>query len=106
VGPAIRSLVDAGARLGTAYGSAHEQLIAEDTLNGHQLQVYLRQDPEGWTLIVRGTPPLDAIISLHADRYSLHTPLTAEGEAAFSEIPEAWLRMNIDLVVVLPAASP
>ena len=105
VGPAIRLLADAEGRLGTAYGSGPEQLIAEDTINGHELQVYLRQDREGWTLIVRGAPPLEAIISLHADRYTLHTALTPEGEAVFSEIPEAWLGANIDLVVVLPATA-
>lgn len=105
VGPAIQSLVDAWSRLGTAYGSAYEQIIAEDTLNGHQVQVYLRQDVESWTLIVRGALPLDAIVSLHADHYSWHTTFNAESEARFSEIPEACLGMNIDLVVVLPAAD-
>lgn len=106
VSPAvIGQLVDAETRLGVAYGSADEQIIAEDTLNGHRLQVSLRRDRPGWTLIVRGIPPLDAIISLHADRYSRHTAFSIEGEAQFSEIPEAWLRTKIDLVVVLPAAA-
>lgn len=61
----VRTLVDAVASLSVAYGSADEQVIAEDTLNGHQLQVSLRQDVWGWTLIVRGTPPLNAIVSFH-----------------------------------------
>jgi hypothetical protein len=102
---AIRSLVDAGSRLGVAYGCTYEQIIAEDTINGHQLQVYLRQDVEGWTLIVRGALPPDAIVSFHAGHYSRHATFNAEEEVQFSIIPEAWLRMDIDLVVVLPAAD-
>jgi hypothetical protein len=102
---AVRSLVDAQVRQGVPYGSADEQIIAEDTLNGHLLQVSLRQDTGSWTLAVRATPPLDAIISLHADRYSRHAAFSTSGEAEFSEIPEAWLRTKIDLVVVLPAAA-
>jgi hypothetical protein len=90
-------------RLGVAYGSADEQIIAEDMFNGHQLQVYLRQDSGSWSLIVRGNPPLDAIISLHADEYSLHAAFDANGEAQFPAIPDSWLESQIDVVVVLPA---
>lgn len=106
VNPAVLgTLIDAETHLGVAYGSANEQIIAEDILNGHQLQVILRRDRSGWTLVVRGVPPLDAIISFHADRYSRHAAFNAEGEALFSEIPEVWLRTKIDLVLVLPTAD-
>ncbi len=101
----IQLLLDAHERLGPAYGSSDEQIIAEGDLNGHQLQVCLRQDTEGWTLLVRGTPPFDAIVSLFANQQSQHQWLSAAGVALFAGVPEVWLRTGFDVVVTLPAPS-
>jgi hypothetical protein len=97
----IQTLLDTLCHLGSAYGSPDEYVIAEDVVRGHLLQASIRQDGEGWTLIVRSDPPLEAIVSFHIDHDSFHQQFSRTGEAAFGRIPEVLLRAPINLVVTL-----
>ncbi len=97
----IQTLLDTLRHLGSSYSHPGEHVIAEDVVRGHLLQVSIRQDGENWMLIVRSDPPLGAIVSFHVDRYSFHQEFSYTGEAQFGQIPEAWLRESINLVVTL-----
>lgn len=103
---AVQALIAAHAQLGASYGVEDEQIIAEDSLLGHRLLVSMRRELTGWSLIVRGDPPLEAIISLQAEGYSWHQGFDATGEARFDAIPESSLRTMVDLVVTLGALLP
>ena len=102
----IQTLLDTLRHLGSSYSHPGEHVIAEEVVRGHLLQVSIRQDGEDWMLIVRSDPPLSAIVSFHADRYSFHQEFSYTGEAQFGQIPEAWLRAPIDLVVTLSGLAP
>jgi hypothetical protein len=101
IGPAVQALLETRARLGAAYGAEDEQLIAEDSLGGHALQVTLRHDASGWTLTVRATPALRAEVIFTAERRSWRQAFDQGGEVAFGELEEAWLRTGFDLHVEL-----
>jgi hypothetical protein len=101
IGPAVQALLDTRARLGTAYGAEDEQVIAEDSLGGHGLQVTLRHDERGWTLTVRATPALRASVLFTAEERSWRQTFDERGEVSFGGLEEAWLRTGFDLHVEL-----
>jgi hypothetical protein len=97
----VRQLVEAEALLGAAYGPDAAQVIAEEQFAGCRIQVLLQQSDGEWTLLVRSLPPLEAAVSVHADRHALRQEFDASGEARFPGIVEAWLTQGFDVVMTL-----
>jgi hypothetical protein len=97
----VRMFLAARALLGTAYGSTDEQMIAEDMLVGHMLQVTLRQDDAGWALTVWTNPGLRAWVIFTTSQRSWRQAFDAQGMVSFVGLEEVWLRTGFDLIVEL-----